>query len=348
MIYFDNAATSYYKPKSVIDAVNDTLTNYSFNAHRSAHALANALSLKIEQTREKVAKLCGAKSAENVIFCSNCTHALNLAILGSLEKKDHVITTVMEHNSVLRPLYMLESKGLIDVTLLTPNTEGKITANQVLNAINSKTKMVVISHVSNVTGYTQDISSIGQVLKDKKIIFLVDGAQSIGYLPINIGEFNVDMLAFPAHKGLHGTQGLGCLVIGDKFLPNPIMYGGTGSVSFDLNQPTFLPDRYEAGTLNSPAIVGLNYAIDWWNNNSHEFLPKIKHLQNFLSNALSQIKNVKVYSKYNDSGIVTFEVIDRDSNEIADILASKYDIAVRSGIHCAPLIHKYLNTEKTV
>lgn len=340
MIYFDNAATTYFKPQVVIDAVNASL-QASFNSNRGTSGKKAASG--VFSTRKKIGQLVGCQT-ERVVFCASCTAALNSAIIGGSIAKGNVITTVWEHNSVIRPLKEMERKGIISLSILKPNSDGYITEKIITDAILPNTYMAVISHVSNVTGRAQDIETIGRVLASFDIKFVVDGAQSMGYLPIDIVKCNIDALCFPAHKGLHAMQGLGVICLGENFNPLPTCFGGTGSDSKNLYQPDFLPDKYESGTLNHPAISGLGAALDWWQNTKNERLPKIESVQKYLLENIGKIPSIKLYSQKNASGIVSFEVIGRDSNEIGDILFDEYGIATRAGLHCAPLAHDYMGT----
>jgi selenocysteine lyase/cysteine desulfurase len=237
----------------------------------------------------------------------------------------------------------LQKRGIIEVTFLQPDEKGLITPKAVLEAVRQNTYMVIVCAVSNVTGQAQPIKEIGRALYDKRITYLVDCAQAAGYLPLNMEEFNIDMLAYPAHKGLHGVQGLGVLSFNERNIPNPINYGGTGSDSQNIYQPSFTPDSFESGTQNCPAIYALGAALDWWTLNYRVNLPKISGLCLLLHNELKNIKDVTLFSSPNASGIVAFDVAGRDSNEIGDLLSQR-GIAVRSGLHCAPLMHKYLGS----
>jgi len=340
MIYFDNAATTFFKPKEVIDAVTATLTA-SFNSNRGAGGRKAASS--VFDTRQNVADLINCDPTR-VIFCAGCTAAINSALIGGNRFGGHVITTVFEHNSVIRPLKEMERKGVISLAILKPNDEGYITEEIIERSIRPNTYMAVFSHVSNVTGRAQNIEKIGGTLKKQGIKFVVDGAQSVGYLPVDMKKCNIDALCFPAHKGLHAPQGLGLMCLGNDFNPTPTCFGGTGSDSKNLYQPDFLPDKYESGTLNHPAIAGLNAAIKWWQNSKDIRLPKIKNIQSYLLEKIEKLPNVVLYSPKNDSGIISFAINERDSNEIGDILFDEYDIATRAGLHCAPLTHDYLHT----
>lgn len=348
MIYFDNAATTYFKPQEVLDAYLTGATKYSVNPNRSFNNLTARLSELILNTRKKAALKVNCKNPLNVVFGLNCTDALNLAILGSVKKRgEHVVTSVLEHNSVLRPLCRLKQRGFIDLTILTPDKNMLVSAEILSKAITPKTTCVVLSHVSNVTGATQNLKEIGEVCKNNDIKFIVDAAQSMGYLPIDMTDANINMVAFPAHKGLHSTVGCGVLCFDDNSKPAPIRYGGTGTQSHLLSQPTDSPEAYESGTLNSPAILALNAAFDWHEANKTKFLNQTQLVQNTIAEGLADIKNVKIYSVQNQSGIITFNIGESDSNAICDILAQNYGIYLRGGLHCSPLCHKYLGTTNT-
>ena len=348
MIYFDNSATTFFKPKEAIEELLIATTKLSVNPNRSFNDLTLELSQKIFETRQAIAQLVNLDFPQNVIFGLNCTDALNLAILGSVKKKGiHVITSVLEHNSVLRPLYVLQQSGHIQLTVLQPDKNMNVLPTFVENALLPNTKIVILSHVSNVLGATQNLKAIGEVCHKNGILFIVDGAQSVGYTDVDMKNNHINLLAFPAHKGLHGIAGCGVLCFDQKSAPNPIKFGGTGTQSHLLAQPTETPEGYESGTLNSPAILALLGALNWRKNNHVKFLKQMKLVQTTLFESLSEVKKIKIRSVPTDSGIVTFEVSNKDSQEICDILSQNYGIATRGGLHCAPLCHKFLGTEKT-
>ena len=345
MIYFDNAATTFYKPREVAETVLETITRYSVNPNRSFNALTTALSEKILATRRKIAELVNLKNPLNAVFGLNCTDALNLAILGSVRSKgENIVTSALEHNSVMRPLHRLQEKVFIKLSIIKPDEKLSISPQAIDAAITPNTSMVVLSHVSNVTGATIDALQIGQVCKKRGVKFLLDAAQSIGYIPIDMEAYNVDMLAFPAHKGLHGIVGCGVLCFKDESAPKPVRFGGTGTQSHLLTQPTESPEAYESGTVNSPAILALGTAIDWWCANKNNMLKQMKLVQSTLVEGLSEINGVKIFSVANNSGIVAFKIKESDSAEVCDLLAKNYGIALRGGLHCAPLAHKFLGT----
>lgn len=346
MIYFDNAATTFFKPPQVIDCVLNCLNKPS-NANRGSHSLAVETTAKISEVRNKVANLVNLKNPLNVVFSQNCTSALNLAILGSVKKRGfHIITDVHEHNSVLRPLFELRQRGIVSLSILAPDRENRLTAQAILNAFTNDTKMVVLSHISNVVGFENDLHSIGSLCRHAGIKFIVDAAQSVGYTKIDMQTMNIDLLAFPAHKGLHGIQGCGCLCFDDGSKPKPIIFGGTGSQSNLLLQPQDSPECFEAGTLNTPAILALGAAIDWHAENAKNNRSQIDLVYNTIKEGLKEIRNVHILSLDNPSGIISFRIGNSSSDRISDILSQQYGIAVRSGLHCAPLCHKFLGTEK--
>lgn len=348
MIYFDNAATTFFKPPEALDGLKKAVTLLPVNPNRSFNALTNELCDEIFSTRKALSDIVGLNNPANVVFGQNCTDALNLAILGGIKKKgSHVVTSVLEHNSVLRPLKMLEQSGNISVTVLEPDKNMIISPEKVLNAVLPATRMVVLSQTSNVVGATQPVAEIGKICKKNGITFVVDGAQSVGYVSIDMQRDDIDMLALPAHKGLHGVAGLGALCFNEKSKPKPIRLGGTGTQSNLLVQPTESPDGFESGTVNSPGILAFKGALEWWSKNHATFNSQMKTVQTAITRGLLSLKKIKIYSVANKSGIVTFGVAGKDSQEVADILANEYGIATRGGLHCAPLCHSFLGTART-
>ena len=347
MIYFDNGATTFPKPDEVYDAVMKAMKEYGANPGRSGHKLAIRMGREIYETRELLAKLFNIDNPMNIIFTSNCTESLNLAIKGILSKGDHVITSSMEHNSVLRPLVALEKEG-VELTIVKGDPTGKIKVEDIANSIRSNTKLIVITHVSNLTGTIMPIEEIGRIAKEKGILLLVDAAQSAGVYDIDVKKMNIDMLAFPGHKGLLGPQGTGGLYIKEGLLLKEIKQGGTGSFSHVLDMPDILPDRYESGTLNGPGIVGLGAGIRYILNKGIENIRKHEEeLTKHFIEGLMQIDKVKVYGPLNEKeqgAVVSINIGDEDSSEISFILDEKYDIQVRPGLHCAPLAHKTIGT----
>ncbi len=343
MIYLDNAATTDYKPPEVIRAVNDCLTKYPYNPNRSGNKLALELQQKLYQTRRKLHLLFNNDSEMHVAFTSGCTAALNLAILGTA-RRGHIIVTVTEHNSVLRPVMQLQRKGYANVTVISPDENGQITAETVEQHIRPDTYLVCVSHASNVTGTAQSLAAIGGLCRAKNIILLADCAQSVGYMPMDMGKCYVDAVAIGAHKGLHAMQGAGALIFNHRAIPRPINFGGTGTESHMYYQPDTVPDCLESGTLPCPAILAMGAGVDWWLANWQRNRDNVTQMQRLLLDGLSQIRGVKVYSQPNKSGIVAFNIGKADSAAVADALADKFGIAVRGGLQCAPLMHRYLGT----
>ncbi len=340
MIYFDNSATTFYKPPEVINAVANTLKFLSVNSGRSSHRLALSAEKLISNTRGKVAELVNCDS-ERVIFTSGCTEAINLAIFGS-NITGNVVTTVTEHNSVLRPLNELKRGGRISLTYAAPVEDA------IIKAITPSTSLVAISHVSNVTGKVLDVERIGNYCGRKGIKFLVDGAQSLGYRKIDMKKSSISYLAAAPHKGLHAAQGIGFLAISPDVKLRPIKMGGTGTSSMSLLQPTDIPEGLEAGTLNTPGIASLNAAISYTNKNFEVNRVRLSELHSYAVERLKTVKNLRIYSDIQSmSGIISFNLPELTSMEVANILSEQYDIAVRSGLHCAPLTHKYYGTENT-
>ena len=347
MIYFDNAATSFPKPNMVYDSIMKVMVEYGANPGRSGHKLALKLGREIYETRELLAKLFNIDNPMNIIYTFNCTESLNLGIKGILERGDHVITTSMEHNSVLRPLKALEELG-IETTVVEGDSMGRIDPRDIEKNIRDNTKLIVTTHVSNLTGTIMPIEEIGKIAKKNNVYYLVDAAQSAGVYNIDVKKMNIDILAFPGHKGLLGPQGTGGLYIGENINLKEMMQGGTGSISHLLEQPDVNPDRYESGTPNGPGIVGLGTGIKYImeegidNIRRHE-----EELTKYFIEEVVKIKGVKVYGPLNvkeQGAVVPINIGDEDSSEISYILDEHYNIAVRPGLHCAPVAHKTIGT----
>lgn len=345
MIYLDNAATTNYKPRQIVDAVTDCILNYSVNPNRGAYGRALELEEKLCAVRKKISLLYNNGNPNKVIFCSGCTQALNMAVIG-LAQRGHVIISATEHNAVLRPVMQLKRKGIIDVSVVFPNEKGEITAESVEKVLRKDTYMLCVAHVSNVTGKRQNLAPLGLLAKRHGLKFVVDCAQSAGYLPLDLEADGVSAIAFGGHKGLHGIAGAGVLVLGKEANPSPITFGGTGTESENPYQPSCYPEKLEAGTLPCPAIISIDAGIDYWLKNWKSMGVATENAQELILRGLKSIGGVKVYSESNKSGIVAFNVGEKDSNAVADRLWEKFAIAVRGGLHCAPLMHRYLKTEK--
>lgn len=342
MIYFDNAATSRYRPKCVIDAAVKALSAPA-NPGRSGHFDAVNAALIIHKAREAVKTLVNNPDAE-VVFTKNCTEALNLAILGTA-RQGHVITTVMDHNSVLRPLFELQRAGTVRLTVLDTDN-GKIDPTLLEKKISADTYMVAVNHVSNVTGGVNDIAEIGKITSKQGIILLVDGAQSLGHIPFDMRSLGADIIASAGHKGLHGAQGTGFLCYNKRLKIRPTLYGGTGTESENTYQPKTPPESMESGTLNTPGIAALKEGIIWTLDNFDKINAKIQDLCEYITAELQKLPEVELFC-FSHHGVISFRIKDFPSSQISDILNDRYNIAVRSGLHCAPLMHKSLNTVST-
>lgn len=345
-IYFDNAATSHPKPPAVVRAVERALTETNANPGRSGHRAAIEAARTVLDCREKLAALLGAADAMSVVHCFNCTDALNLAIKGSLRLGDHVVTTCLEHNSVLRPLHALAERRRISLTLVPPRSDGFVDPDDIREALTPRTSLIACTHASNVTGAIQPVAAIGQVAKGAGVRYLVDGAQALGGMPVNVEALGCDLYAFPGHKSLLGPQGTGGLYIAPGVRLSPLREGGTGTDSHSLAQPDTLPERYESGTVNLPGIAGLAAGCDWVAPRLSQIMMHERELTQALFDGLAAMEGVTLYSPSQEAGragIVCFNVGDLPSAQVADALARR-DIAVRGGLHCAPGAHRFLGT----
>lgn len=347
MIYLDNAATSFPKPESVSNAVYGVMTRLGANPGRSGHRMSLAAGRIIMNCREALAELMQVPNAERVIFCFNCTDALNLALRGFLQQGDHVIATALDHNASLRPLSGMASKGMITLDILQPEDGQTVTPSQIERAINPQTRLVTCTHASNVTGAVQPVMQIGDVCKKHGVKLLVDAAQTIGILPVHPNVLGADMVAFPGHKALLGPTGTGALWIGEDVSLRPFREGGTGSQSESVLQPEDLPDRYESGTSNLSGIAGFLQGIRFVMQHTEDIAPHETELAHHLREGLENIKGVTVYGPQTPSlGVVSFNIEGKRSGEVADIL-NRYNIGIRSGLHCAPMVHRWLGTLET-
>ena len=344
MIYLDNSSTTHKKPLSVKISQLNAMGKYSLNPSRAGYKQAIKLSEIIFNCRELFADTFNT-TPENVIFTSGCTMSLNTAIFGTAQKGGHIITTVFEHNSVLRALERLKTTHNITYTILYPNKQGQITNTEILKNIQPNTYMVIINHTSNVTGTTQNIENIGKLCKKHNLIFLVDGAQSVGHEIIDMQKFNINLLTIAGHKGLYAPEGIGALLINDMKV-TPLLYGGTGTYSDKTKQPTDTPEGLESGTSNIPGILGMYAGLKFVNSHFEKIHNKIKKLSTYLFDKMNKIKYVTTFGDNVNSGVISFIVKDKDSSEVSNILDEKFGIATRSGLHCAPLVHKYYKTLK--
>ena len=347
MIYLDNAATTYPKPECVYEAIMDCMKNYCANPGRAGHKLAMKAAREIYDARENIAKLFNIDNPMNIVFTNNATDSLNLAIKGLVKSGDHIITTSMEHNSVIRPIKALE-KNNVENTVVQCDKDGFLNIEDLRNAIKPNTKLIVTTHASNVCGTLIDIKSVGEVAKENNILYLVDASQTAGVYDIDTKKINVDMIAAPGHKCLLGPQGTGILYIREGLELNILKEGGTGSKSEDLFQPNLLPDKYESGTHNTPGIVGLNQGVKFILEEGIDNIRKHEEdLCEYMLNRLEEVPNIVIYGPKDSkkrAAVISINIGNMDSGEITFLLDSEYDIATRSGIHCAPLAHKTLGT----
>ena len=345
-VYLDHAATSHPKPEGVLRAMEAALTDYNANPGRSGHPRALAAAREVLSTREKLARLMGVSDAMSVIHCFNCTDALNLAIKGALRQGDHVIATALEHNSVLRPLCGLAARGRIEVDFVPPRPDGCVDPEDVRRAVRRNTALIVCTQASNVTGAIQPAAAVCRVAHECGATTLVDGAQALGALPVDVNALGCDLYAFPGHKSLLGPQGTGGLYIRPGLRLNPLREGGTGSASDSMLQPEELPERYESGTVNLPGIAGLGAGVDYVAGRLSQIMMHERELTGALMEGLSKIPGSILYSPREEAaraGIVSFNLGDMTSSQLSDAL-SREGFAVRGGLHCAPGAHKFLRT----
>lgn len=341
MIYLDQAATSYHRPECVSMAVMEALANAG-NASRSATGPSIWASRILYEAREKIAKLFNAKP-ENVAFTSGVTESLNL-VIASFFNKGHIITTANDHNSVLRPLYLRSND--LDLTIIPVDKNGNFDYELLERAFRPDTLAVITTGASNVTGNLIDIQRVGTIAHEHNVLYVLDSAQVAGVIPIDIKKFNIDILCFTGHKDLFGPQGTGGIVLREGLHPVPVKVGGSGFYSFAKNHPDMMPNVFEAGTANIHGIAGLNASVGWIL--EHGLDTKAIVLAQEFYQGLQKIEDVKIYGslKENRVAVVSFNIADIDSSIVADKLWMQYSIAMRSGIHCAPLIHQALGTDK--
>ena len=346
MIYFDNAATTMRKPDCVVQAVTEALCSMG-NSGRGVHEGALSASRIIYDSRIALAELFGAESPERIAFTANSTQALNIAIKGVLNPGDHVITTALEHNSVLRPLYELEERG-VQLTILPADKAGNVRYEDFEQEIRPNTRAIVTTHGSNLTGNLLDIGRLGGIAKKYGLLYIVDASQTAGVFDIDVQQMHIDILCFTGHKGLLGPQGTGGLYVRDGVEVRPLLSGGSGVQTYLRSHPAQMPTALEAGTLNGHGIAGLGAAVRHILDTGMETIrQKEQALMWEFYTQVRQIPGITVYGDFstqNRCPIVTLNVRDYDSGEVSDALASEYGIATRPGAHCAPLMHKALGT----
>lgn len=350
MTYLDHAATSWPKPPAVAAAMCATLVQAGGNPGRSGHRLAMCASETVYACRENLARLFGVRDPLRIFFTSNATESLNLAIHGLLKPGDHAVFSAMEHNSVWRPLRELERRGVV-LSMAAAGTDGIVQPFAIASQLRPETKLIVLTHASNVNGALNRVEEAGRLARERDIRFLVDAAQTAGAVPIDVEAMQIDMLAFPGHKGLLGPQGTGGLYVHESIRLEPLKQGGTGSDSESPFQPEFTPDRYESGTLNTPGIAGLNEGVKYLLERGVSEVERHEQtLTGRLLAGLAAIPRLQVYgplNPYQRTGVVSFNIEGRDPVLVADELDRDFDIACRAGLHCAYLAHRSQNTEQT-
>lgn len=350
MVYLDNAATSWPKPEAVCREMVRCIQEYGANPGRSGHKMAMQASGKISECRENLARLFGIADPLRIVFTGNATGAINLALKGLLAPGDHVILSSMEHNAVLRPLKKMERAG-VTLDIVKADADGRVSPAAVAGRIKKNTKLLVVTHASNVTGAINDLAALGRLAREHRVLFLVDAAQTAGCVPLHAGRMHIDLLAFSGHKGLLGPQGTGGLYIGAGLRLDTLLEGGTGSVSESPEQPEFLPDRYESGTLNTPGIAGLNEGVKLILETGVEKIQDHESkLAGYMMAGLGAIKKVRVLGSGNAegrTGVISMVIDGKDCHEVCCELDEKYGVAARSGLHCAYLAHETIGTQNT-
>ena len=349
MIYFDNGATTFPKPKTVVNAVNYAITKIGANPGRGGHNMAIKASEVLFECRSNAASLFDIDNSENIIITNNCTTALNTVIKGILKSGDHAVISSYEHNAVVRPLEFLKNKGVEYSIAQVDYADNEKTVDNFRKAFKENTKLVICTHASNVFGIRLPIERIGALCKLNGILFCVDAAQTAGLIPISLKNSDIDYLCTAGHKGLYGPMGTGLLIINSKVIPESLIQGGTGSLSAQVNQPEILPDKFESGTHNLIGIAGLNEGIKYVMKKTPQviFDYEIRLARN-LYDRLSRLKDIELYTKKPDNNgfvpVISFNLKNMDSEKTAQILNDRFNIAVRAGLHCAPLAHKCFGT----
>lgn len=346
-IYLDNAATTYPKPEAVYQAMDLAMRNVGVAPGRGGHRKSMEAARIVFSARESLAHLLGIQDSSRIIFTHSATEALNMAVKGILKPGDHVVTTSMEHNSLARPLHHAAQSG-VDITWVQSDGQGYVTASQIMEALRPDTKMVAMTHCSNVTGAVNPVEEIGRLLRQRGILFLVDGAQSTGSYPLNIDSAAIDLFAAPGHKGLYGPPGTGFLYVSPGIDIDPLLHGGTGSGSSEISQPKSLPERHESGTMNTPAIAGLLAGVEYVASRGiaaiHDFEMELAVR---LCTGLATIPGVTVYNPAGTRprcAVVSFTIAGKDPATVGFMLDHHYGISVRVGLHCAPLAHRSIGT----
>ena len=353
MIYLDNSATTYPKPPAVIRTVQNAVQTYGFNPGRGGYRRSLSTSQKVFEARETVRDFFHVPSVESVIFTPSCTMALNTVIKGVLKKGDHVIISSLEHNAVARPVHQMQEKGFITYSVAQVNiSDPDQTVDSFRQLINAKTRMIICTHASNVFGYRLPVERLCALAHANGLLFCLDAAQSAGILPVNMQNDGYDFVCCAGHKYLYGPMGIGLLLIGNDIDVDTLTEGGTGSVSESLSMPSFYPDKLEAGTMNIAGIIGLQAGINFVRQKGIDhILEKESRLIGYLSDELKSYRRIRQYHEDIQSAyqtpVLSFSADDTDSETVVKFLSENYDIAVRGGLHCAPLAHRMMGTIDT-
>jgi cysteine desulfurase family protein len=363
--YFDNAATSWPKPREVIKAMEEYFSRGGGNPGRSGHGKAIGAARDVLRARELLAEIFGVRDPSHVLFTKNATEALNLALFGCLRPGDHAVATSMEHNSVMRPLNLLASRG-VELTVAAALPSGVVPPEAVFKEVNANTRLVAVTHASNVTGAVNDVGRIGAFCRSRGVLFLVDAAQTAGVVPIDVERDNVDLLAFSGHKGLLGPQGTGGLYVRDGDVLEPLMRGGTGSLSDREIQPDFLPDRFESGTLNVIGIAGLGAGLAWLLKRGVDAI--MEHDRGLLELFVEQVRGDERFTLYGpagrerfqktgttdthalsegrgaQTGVLSLNLAGQSPSRAGELLDREFGVQTRIGLHCAPRAHKTIGS----
>lgn len=346
MIYLDNAATTMHKPKEVIDAVVCAMSSMG-NAGRGANEASLSASRIIYDTREKLCRFFHGENPRQIVFTNNSTESLNIAIKGLLNPGDHVITTMLEHNSVLRPLYEMKEKG-VELTIIESDKNGRFRLEDMEAAIRPNTKMIVCTNGSNLTGNYVPLKPVGELAKKHDILFVVDASQTAGVFPIDVQDMMIDVLCFTGHKGLLGPQGTGGMYVKEEIKIRPLKTGGSGVQTYSKTHPAEMPTALEAGTLNGHGIAGLHAAMSYLEETGVDHIrAREQELMWRFYEGVKDIPEITIYGDFSTKercAIVTLNIGEYDSSEVSDALLTEYSISTRPGGHCAPLMHEALGT----
>ncbi len=348
-VYFDNAATSFPKAPGVAESMVNYITNIGCNVNRGAYASALQAQRVLFDTRNLICSFFNFDTPENVVFTKNITESLNILIKGLLKPGDHVIVSSMEHNAVMRPLTSME-KSSVEFSRIPCNVDGTLNLEDLDKYLKPNTKAVIMTHASNVCGTILPLIQVGEFCKKNNLYFLIDSAQTAGFLDLDFKALNANAIAFTGHKALLGPQGMGGFLIDTNLVPlvDPFIEGGTGSVSSSEKQPDYMPDKYEAGTMNIPGVFGLNASLNYLKNIGLKTIrEKELHLTELFINKIKNMDNVRLVGLNgidNRTAVVSLDFINNDNAEVSFKLSSEYSILNRCGLHCAPSAHKTLNT----